>query len=149
MTDLLSLGGLFLSAVGSATILPGTSEAVLAGLLYQGLIPVTLLWLVASVGNTAGCILNWWAGTALEHLKDKKWFPVTDQQLERASAWFERYGRWSLLLAWMPIVGDALTVIAGLFRMHLVPFLILVFIGKSARYAAFIWLTIQALEAAQ
>ena len=73
MTDLLSLGGLFLSAVGSATILPGTSEAVLAGLLYQGLIPVTLLWLVASVGNTAGCILNWWAGTALEHLKDKKW----------------------------------------------------------------------------
>lgn len=149
MSDFLSLGGLFLSAVGSATILPGTSEAVLAGLLYQGLIPVTLLWLVASVGNTAGCILNWWAGTALEHLKDKKWFPITDQQLERASIWFERYGRWSLLLAWVPVVGDALTVVAGLFRMHLVPFLLLVFIGKSARYAGFIWLTMKALEAAQ
>lgn len=148
MNDLLSLSGLFFSAVGSATILPGTSEAVLAGLLYQGLIPITLLWLVASLGNSMGCIINWWAGTQLEHLKDRRWFPIKEEQLARASSWFESYGKLSLLLAWVPVVGDALTVVAGLFRMHLVPFFVLVFIGKAARYAAFIWLTQQALAAA-
>lgn len=149
MSELLSLGGLFLAAAGSATILPGTSEAVLAALLYQASIPISVLWLVASIGNTAGCIINWWAGSALEHFRDKKWFPVSPQQLEKASAWFERYGRWSLLLAWLPVLGDALTVVAGLLRMHLLPFLLLVFIGKAIRYAGFIWLTLQALKVAE
>ena len=149
MSELLSLGGLFLAAAGSATILPGTSEAVLAALLYQASIPISVLWLVASIGNTAGCIINWWAGSALEHFRDKKWFPVSPQQLEKASVWFERYGRWSLLLAWLPILGDALTVVAGLLRMHLLPFLLLVFIGKAIRYAGFIWLTLQALKVAE
>lgn len=148
MGEYLSLGGLFLSAVGSATLLPGTSEAVLAGLLYQGLVPVTLLWIVASLGNSAGCIINWWVGGQLDHFKDRRWFPIKEDQLAKASNWFERYGKLSLLLAWVPVVGDALTVVAGLFRMHLVPFFVLVFIGKAARYAVFIWLTIQALEAA-
>lgn len=148
MGDLLSLGGLFLAAAGSATVLPGTSEAVLAGLIYQGLIPLSLLWLVASIGNSLGCIINWWVGSKLEHFKDRRWFPVTESQLDKASLWFDKYGYWSLLLAWMPIVGDALTVVAGLFRMHLLPFLLLVFIGKAARYAVFIWLTLKALEAA-
>lgn len=148
MEQLLSLGGLFLAAVGSATLLPGTSEAVLAGLIYQGSIAVPLMWLVASLGNSAGCIFNWWIGGKLDHFKERSWFPLTEPQLERASAWFQRYGKLSLLLAWMPIVGDALTVIAGLFRMHLLPFFILVFIGKAARYAVFIWLTQQAIAAA-
>lgn len=148
MSELLSLGGLFLSAVGSATVLPGTSEAVLAGLLYQELIPVGLLWIVASVGNSAGCIINWWIGGQLDRFKNRRWFPIKEDQLERASVWFERYGKLSLLLAWVPLVGDALTVVAGLFRMHVVPFFILVFIGKAARYAVFIWLTIKTLEAA-
>lgn len=148
MGDFLSLGGLFLSAVGSATILPGTSEAVLAGLIYQGIVPLSLLWLVASLGNTIGCIVNWWAGTQLDRFKGRRWFPVNEDQLQKASTWFEKYGHWSLLLAWVPVVGDALTVVAGLFRMHLVPFLVLVFIGKAARYAVFIWLTVQAFEAA-
>ena len=148
MTELLSLGGLFLSAVGSATLLPGTSEAVLAGLLYQGLIPISLLWLVASLGNSAGCIINWWVGGQLDRFKDRRWFPVKEDQLAKAAEWFERHGKLSLLLAWVPVVGDALTVVAGLFRMHLVPFFVLVFIGKAARYAVFIWLTIKALGAA-
>lgn len=148
MSDFLSLGGLFLSAVGSATLLPGTSEAVLAGLIYQGLIPISLLWLVASVGNSAGCLINWWVGSQLDRFKDRRWFPANAKQLQRAELWFEKYGRFSLLLAWVPVVGDALTVVAGLFRMNLVAFFILVFIGKAMRYAVFIWLTIQALAAA-
>ncbi len=109
---------------------------------------MTLLWIGASLGNSAGCIINWWVGGQLDHFKDRRWFPIKEDQLAKASNWFERYGKLSPLLAWVPVVGDALTVVAGLFRMHLVPFFVLVFIGKAARYAVFIWLTIQALEAA-
>lgn len=129
------LAGLFFSALTSATILPGTSEAALAALIASGDHAVWLLVVVATAGNVLGSLVNWWLGLYAEHFKDKRWFPVSAEALDRASRWFAKYGLWSLLLAWLPIIGDPLTLFAGVMRVRFVPFIILVTIGKAARYA--------------
>ena len=126
--------GLFLSALVAATVLPMQSEAVLAGLLLSGDRSVTVLLLVATVGNVLGSVINWVLGSYLLRFKDSRWFPSNDQQLERAQSWYRRYGRWSLLGSWLPVVGDPLTVVAGVMREPLVPFLLLVTLAKGARY---------------
>ncbi|WP_342236208.1 YqaA family protein [Inquilinus sp. OTU3971] len=126
--------GLFSAAFLAATILPGSSEAVLVALLLGGLGDPLWLFVVATIGNTAGAILNWSLGRWLLRYAGRRWFPVTRGQLARAGAWFRRYGAWSLLLSWVPIVGDPLTVAAGTLRMSFLPFVILVGIGKAARY---------------
>ncbi|WP_373286209.1 YqaA family protein [Oceanisphaera marina] len=99
-----------------------------------------LLWLLASIGNTLGAIVNWWLGKYLLHYRHKRWFPIKEKQLVKAQAGFQRFGVWSLLLSWAPIGGDALTFIAGIMKVQLLPFTLLVFIGKAARYAVVIWL---------
>jgi membrane protein YqaA with SNARE-associated domain len=129
------LFALFLSALTSATILPGTSEAALAALIASGDHAIWLLVLVATVGNVLGSLINWWLGLYAEHFKHKRWFPVSAEALDRASRWFGKYGLWSLLLSWLPIIGDPLTLFAGVMRVRLLPFIILVTIGKAARYA--------------
>ena len=93
------------------------------------------LLLAASLGNTLGSVANWGLGRFCLHWRDRKWFPVKPKELERASAWFGRYGMASLLLAWVPVVGDPLTLAAGVLRVRFLPFLLLVAIGKTARYA--------------
>jgi len=93
------------------------------------------LLLAASLGNTLGSVANWGLGRFCLHWRDRKWFPVKPKELERASAWFGRYGMGSLLLAWVPVVGDPLTLAAGVLRVRFLPFLLLVAIGKTARYA--------------
>lgn len=135
MHDLVLLAGLFVSAFSSATILPGSSEVVMLGLMTQG-IGVVPLWLVATAGNLVGSVLSWWMGTAILRFQDRKWFPVSPDQLARAQGWFGRWGKPALLLTWLPGVGDALSIAAGTLRVHLVPFLVLVGIGKGLRYAA-------------
>lgn len=132
---------LFASAFGAASVLPFYSEPLLVGMLLLGRYDSVLLWLVASAGNTAGAVLNWWLARYALHWKDKRWFPFGARQIDRAGAWFRRYGVWTLLLAWAPIGGDALTFVAGLMRVRLSVFLILVGLGKAARYATLIWLT--------
>lgn len=134
--------GLFISALIAATILPMQSEAVLVGLLVQSAHPVAALVLVATVGNVLGSVINWYLGGAVLHFKDRRWFPASEQQLERAEKWYRRYGRWSLLGSWLPIVGDPLTVAAGLLREPLASFLLLVTIAKGARYALLATLTL-------
>ena len=129
------LFALFLSALTSATILPGTSEAALAALIASGDHSLWLLVLIATAGNVLGSLINWWLGLYAEHFKHKRWFPVSPEALDRASHWFGKYGLWSLLLAWLPIIGDPLTLFAGVMRVRLLPFIILVTIGKAARYA--------------
>lgn len=126
---------LFSSALVAATILPMQSEAVLVGLLATGVHPSWVLILVATVGNVLGSVINWYLGRYLLHFKDRRWFPSSAQQLERAQSWYQRYGRWSLLGSWLPIVGDPLTVAAGLMREPLGSFLVLVTIAKGTRYA--------------
>ncbi len=129
----------FASSLIAATIAPFYSEVVLAAVLTRQPDAAMLLWALASVGNTLGSVINWWLGTYLLHYRHKRWFPVKDKQLERAQRWFQRFGVWSLLLAWAPVGGDALTFIAGIMRVRLALFVLLVFIGKASRYLIVIY----------
>ncbi len=136
MTALSAYAGLFLSALLAATILPASSEVVLATLLASRAYDPSLLLAVATVGNTLGALINWTLGRFLLHFQDRRWFPLTPAQYARAHAWFVRYGVWALLFSWLPVIGDALTVVAGALRVGLWRFLVLVMVGKAARYAA-------------
>lgn len=130
----MSYFGLFLSAFLAASLLPFYSEFALPVMLRAGYAPWGI-WIVATLGNTLGAVLNWVLGRYCQAYKDRRWFPFKAAKLVRAQAWFQRYGTWSLLLAWLPIGGDALTFIAGLMRVRLGLFLLLVAAGKGARYA--------------
>jgi membrane protein YqaA with SNARE-associated domain len=126
--------GLFLSAFLSATLLPGSSEILLVSLMQQDLSQI-LLWLWATSGNSLGSIVNWVLGRYFLHFQHKRWFPVNEQSLEKAQHWFQRYGIWSLLLSWTPVIGDPLTLLAGVMKVRLSLFILLVVIAKGARYA--------------
>lgn len=132
--DLVSYAGLFLTALVAATILPAQSEAALVALLVAGDQPAWALITVAGVGNVLGSVINWGLGRGLERLRHHRWFPVTEADLDRAGRWYRRWGKWSLLLSWAPIIGDPLTVAAGVLREPFPVFLILVTIAKVGRY---------------
>lgn len=134
----LSYLSLFFSALLSATLLPGSSEALLIYLMQQDDLSWLLLWLFATMGNVLGSIVNWGLGRFGYHLRHKTWFPVSEVQLEKARGYFLRWGSVSLLLAWLPIIGDPLTLLAGLLRVPFMLFLLLVSIGKGLRYALLI-----------
>lgn len=136
MADAAPLLALFLSAFTSATLLPGSSEAVLATLLATGAGVPGQLVAVATAGNVLGSVVNWALGRGIARFRDRRWFPVSPQALARAEGWFRRWGLWSLLLSWVPVLGDPLTVVAGALRVPFAPFLVLVTLGKAARYAA-------------
>ena len=133
--------GLFLSAFLSATLLPLQSETVLVGLLLTDRAPWALI-ATASVGNVGGAVVNWLIGRGIEHLRDRKWFPVSAASLQRSQAWYLRYGKWSLLLSWMPVIGDPITVVAGVLREPLPIFLLLVSVAKVSRYSMLAALTL-------
>jgi len=134
--------GLFASALIAATILPMQSEAVLVGLLATGDYSVAVLLLVATVGNVLGAVINWWLGRYLLRFRDRRWFPASQAQLTRAEGWYHRYGRWSLLGSWLPIIGDPLTVVAGVLREPIGPFLLLVTLAKGGRYLVLVMATL-------
>ena len=126
--------GLFIAAFTAATLLPGGSEAVLIGLSALSTHSIWALLIVASVGNTLGSVVNYFLGRLALHYQDRKWFPVSRHDLAKAQGWFSRWGQWSLLLAWVPIIGDPLTFAAGAMRMRFGLFLLLVAISKTVRY---------------
>ncbi len=134
MTDLAVYAGLFITALIAATILPMQSEAALVALLLADAHSPALLIAVASAGNVSGSVINWLLGRGIERFRDRTWFPAKPATLSRAQRWYRRYGKWSLLLSWMPIVGDPLTVVAGVLREPLPVFLLLVAIAKVGRY---------------
>lgn len=134
MFDLTIYAGLFATAFAAATILPMQSEAALATLLLADAQTVWLLVVVASVGNIAGSTANYGLGRWIERFRHRGWFPVKPSMLVRAQAWYRRYGVWSLLASWVPIVGDPLTVAAGMMRERFGVFLLLVSIAKTGRY---------------
>lgn len=129
---------LFGSAFLAATILPFYSEVVLFALLRQGGDPLLLL-AIATFGNTLGSVVNWWLGLYLLRFQDRRWFYFTPAQIARGQEWFQRYGYWTLLLAWLPIGGDPLTLVAGIMKIRLGVFLVLVALGKGLRYVAVIY----------
>lgn len=132
--DLLAYGGLFVAALVAATLLPAQSELLLAGLLLAGRQPVWALLLVATAGNVLGACVNWGLGRCVERFRDRRWFPVGPVALMRAESWYHRYGRWSLLLSWAPVIGDPITLVAGVLREPLRFFLPIVTLSKLGRY---------------
>ncbi len=125
---------LFAGAFLAATLVPAYSELLFAALLQQGYDPLAL-WCWATAGNTLGSAVNWALGRYLLHFQHRRWFPFRQDRLGVAQRWFQRYGVWSLLLAWLPVGGDALTFIAGMMRVRFSLFLLLTAIGKGTRYA--------------
>jgi len=126
--------GLFLSSFLSATILPGQSEIALTSLIILNNHSISFLVSIASLGNVLGSLFNWFIGCKLERFKKKKWFPVTDLQLKKASNWYHKHGKWTLLLSWVPFVGDPLTIVAGIFRVPIMYFILIVSFAKTMRY---------------
>lgn len=138
MTDAIASGapyaGLFAIAFLAATLLPAQSELLLGAMLVSGRYDTALLLASATAGNTLGSVVNWLLGRFVEHFRDSRWFPVKRQALVRAERWYARWGKWSLLLSWAPVVGDALTLAAGLMRIRLAIFLPIVLVAKGGRY---------------
>jgi membrane protein YqaA with SNARE-associated domain len=139
MDALTAYAGLFTAAFLSATILPGSSEVVLVMLALERKLDVSMLLLVATVANTLGSVVGWILGRWFAGMSGRRWFPASPAQMERASRWFGRYGIWALALAWVPLIGDALTIVAGALRVHLGLFTALVGLGKGLRYLAVLY----------
>ena len=125
---------LFTISFLAATILPLSSELMLASMLSIENYNRTLLIVFSSLGNILGSVFNWVLGFYFIKLQNKKWFPFKEKQILKSSIWFEKYGKWSLLFAWVPIIGDPLTFVAGIMKTKFFIFLILVGIGKILRY---------------
>ncbi|WP_444895188.1 YqaA family protein [Microbulbifer sp. SSSA005] len=135
--------GLFVSAFLAATILPLSSEIVMTGLLLQGLSPWALI-IVATTGNVAGSLLNYALGYWASLGVIKKWLRMSEEEFVRAEQRFKKYGVFSLFFSWVPIIGDPLTVMAGILRVRLVWFLLLVTMGKCLRYLVVCYMVLQA-----
>jgi membrane protein YqaA with SNARE-associated domain len=134
--------GLFVAAFLAATILPLSSEVVLSALLLNGWSPIALV-AVATVGNVLGSLTNYGLGywASLEVIK--KWLKMSEEDFTRAEQRFAKYGLVSLCFAWVPVIGDPITVVAGLLRIRLLWFVLLVTAGKLIRYIVFSYLALQ------
>jgi membrane protein YqaA with SNARE-associated domain len=136
MFELTSYLGLFVVAFGAATLLPLQSEAVLVGMLVSDHYKTALLLLTATAGNVLGSVVNWYLGRYIEHFRNRRWFPISERHLEKAQHSYQRYGRWALLFSWVPVIGDPITMIAGVMREPLWSFVAIVTLAKALRYLA-------------
>ncbi|MDH2328078.1 DedA family protein [Cereibacter sp. SYSU M97828] len=127
--------GLFFASFLAATLLPAQSEAFLFALIWQETVPVLALFIAATTGNVLGSVLNWLLGRGLNRWKERRWFPVSERNVAKAECWYQRWGKWSLLASWVPVVGDPLTFAAGALREPFWSFLLFVTIAKAGRYA--------------
>ncbi|MGS2745080.1 YqaA family protein [Halomonas sp. LS-001] len=125
---------LFFVALASATLLPGGSEIWLARLWCLGESPLWL-WGVATLGNTIGSLINVWLGRYARRFQQRRWFPASPEQLAAAERWYHRLGEVSLLMSWVPIIGDPLTVLAGVFRLPWWRAFLWILLAKGGRYA--------------
>ena len=135
--------GLFLAAFLAATLLPAQSELLLVGLLVAGDQPVWALIVAATLGNTLGSSTNWLLGRFCYRFRDRRWFPVKQASLDKAIVWYRKYGRWSLLCSWVPVIGDPLTLVAGVLREPFLSFFGIVLFAKLSRYLVVAALTLQ------
>ncbi|MDR9892853.1 DedA family protein [Pseudenterobacter timonensis] len=138
MSDLLSLASLFAGSFLSATLLPGNSEVVLVAMLLSGLSQPWLLVLTATMGNSLGGLTNVILG---------RFFPLREKSRwqERAAGWLKRYGAATLLLSWMPVIGDLLCLLAGWMRLSWGPVLFFLCLGKGVRYVFVAFATLQGM----
>ncbi|RGP35743.1 YqaA family protein [Pseudotabrizicola alkalilacus] len=135
------LVGLFLAAFAAATLIPAQSEAVLVALILSASHPIWLLVSVATAGNVLGSVVNWVMGRFLIRYSNRRWFPFSQTQMDNATRWYARWGRWSLLAAWVPVIGDPLTFVAGVLREPLWRFVLIVTLAKGGRYLVLAWAT--------
>lgn len=135
---MIALAGLFLAAFLAATLVPAQSEAALVGLLLSGNHSDWVLVATATVGNVLGSVVNWILGRYLTRYSDRRWFPVSKEKLAKASGWYRRWGYWSLLGSWLPILGDPLTLAAGAMKEPLWRFMLIVTLAKAGRYVALV-----------
>lgn len=129
---------LFIVALLSATLLPGGSEAWLATLWCQGESAI-MLWIVATTGNSLGSLVNVALGRFAREWVGRRWFPASERGLQRAERWYMRGGEATLLLAWVPILGDPLTVMAGIVRLPWWRATAWILLSKGGRYAVLLW----------
>lgn len=135
------LAGVFGAAFLSATLLFGLSEAAIVAAALTAETSRAALFLSATAGNVLGALVNFALGRFFVRFEGRRWFPVSSPARRKAETLFIRYGQPVLLFSWLPIIGDPLTLAAGLMRTPLAIFLVYVTIGKAARYAALLWLT--------
>jgi membrane protein YqaA with SNARE-associated domain len=121
-------------AFGAGTLLPFSSEVALVAAMKATSASTVGLVAFATVGNVAGSVFNWWVGRSARRFEGRRWFPFDRPQIDRASARFQKLGLWSLVMSWLPVVGDPLTFVAGVLRVPLPIFLALVTIGRLGRY---------------
>ncbi|MEP8817896.1 YqaA family protein [Enterobacter hormaechei] len=138
MSDALSLASLFASSFLSSTLLPGNSEVVLVAMLLSGVSQLWLLVLIATMGNSLGGLTNVILG---------RFFPLREKSRwqEKAVGWLKRYGAATLLLSWMPVIGDLLCLLAGWMRISWGPVLFFLCLGKALRYVLLAWVTLQGM----
>jgi len=129
---------LFALSFAAATLLPIGSEWLLATLLLQGGDPLFLV-VTATAGNLLGAISTWLVGRYGGEFLIRRCLRIDRETQQRAEERYSRYGLWSLLLSWVPIIGDPLCLIAGLFRVRLAIFIPLVGLGKLGRYLLLAW----------
>lgn len=138
---MIELTGLFLAALAAATLIPAQSETVLVALIIAAGQPVWLLVAVATGGNVLGSVVNWVLGRFLIRFSDRRWFPVAPGRMAQATGWYARWGHWSLLASWVPVIGDPLTLVAGILREPLWRFVLVVTLAKGGRYLVLAWAT--------
>ncbi|HHX7179891.1 TPA: YqaA family protein [Enterobacter hormaechei] len=138
MSDALSLASLFASSFLSSTLLSGNSEVVLVAMLLSGVSQPWLLVLIATMGNSLGGLTNVILG---------RFFPLREKSRwqEKAVGWLKRYGAATLLLSWMPVIGDLLCLLAGWMRISWGPVLFFLCLGKALRYVLLAWVTLQGM----
>lgn len=129
-----SLPLLFLISFLASTLLPIGSEWLLVAMTFQGFPPAELV-ITATLGNFLGACTSYLIGTWGSDFFIRKILRISDSQLARSRNIYEKYGAWSLLLSWLPVVGDPLCVLGGIFRVSFLRFTLLVFVGKFCRYA--------------
>ncbi|PPR50894.1 MAG: Inner membrane protein YqaA [Alphaproteobacteria bacterium MarineAlpha5_Bin5] len=129
-----------------ATIVPFGSEMYFATLLSLNKYNNFLLLMAASTGNVLGSVFNWICGYYVNYFIKKSWFPIKQNKIQKGTELFNKYGKWSLLLSWVPFIGDPITFVAGTLRYPIIPFLILVSIGKVGRYLVIYFSIIWAIK---
>ena len=140
MLILFSYFQLLLFSFLAATILPFSSEILLSSMYMTGSFQTINLLVIASLGNISGSIVNWYLGKKINLYQRRKWFPVSSDRLKKSEYYFQKYGLWSLLLSWVPIIGDPITLFAGILNVRFQIFVILVSISKISRYVFVLYL---------
>lgn len=134
MNETTAILGLFLSAFLAATLVPAQSELSLGYLVINTDYSVVLLVMVASLGNTTGSIINWFIGKGIAKSVMRFERVQASPSYWTIMSWYKKYGQWTLLLSWLPLIGDPITVIAGIFKVPFKIFVLIVALAKTSRY---------------